>query len=71
MGRLAEHGQSFQRVVPEVLIVSEGLKGFKKPPDLDGRIILLAVRLQLLYKIAKSNWVLLLLEKTPMGRLVE
>ena len=69
--RPAQHGQSIQRMVPEGMIVSEGFKRFQKEPGLDGRILLPERCLQLLYKIAKPDRVLLILGTAPMGRLVK
>ena len=69
--RPAQHGQSIQRVVPEVMIVGEGFKRFQKQPGLDGRILLPERCLQLLHKIAKPDRVLLIFGMAPMGRLVK
>ncbi len=69
--RPAQHGQSLQRMVPESIIVSEGCKRFQKEPGLDGGILLPERYFQLLYKIAKSDRVLLILGPAPMGRLVK
>ena len=69
--RPAQHGQSIQRMVPEVMIASERFKRFQKEPGVDGRILLPERCLQLLYQIAKPDRVLLILGTVPMGRLVK
>ena len=67
----AHHRQSIERMVPEGMIVSEGFKWFQKEPGLDGGILLPERYFQLLYKIAKSDRVLLIPGPAPMGRLVK
>ena len=69
--RSAQDSQSIQSVVPEVGIVSELLKGLQREATLDGRILLPQRFLQLLYQVAKPDWVLLILRTAPMGRLVK
>ena len=69
--RPAQDSQSIQRMVPEVMLVSELLKWFQKESALGGRILLQERCLQFLYKIAKPDRVLLILGAVPMGRLVE
>ena len=69
--RPAQHGQSIQRVVPEVVIVSEDFKWFQKEPGRGGRIFLPERCLQLLDKIAKPDRIMLIFGMMPMGRLVK
>jgi len=69
--RCAEHGQSFQCVIPEFLILGERLKRFQKQPNLRDRIFLAQRPLQLFYKVPKSNRILLIAGMMSMRRLVK
>gem|GEM_PF-3626614 len=69
--RPTQYGQALPHMVPEFIIVREGCKRFQKPPNLDGRILLPERYLQLLYKIAKSDRILLILGPAPMSRLIK
>jgi hypothetical protein len=58
-------------MVPEGMLLSKRFKWFQKEPCLHGWILLPERYLQLLYKIAKPDRVLLILGPAPMGRLVK
>jgi hypothetical protein len=69
--RPAQYGQPVQRMIPEIMIVSQRFKWLQKNAGLVDWMLLEERYLQLLYKIAKPDWVLLILGTAPMGRLIK
>jgi hypothetical protein len=67
----SHHGQSIECMVPEFIIVGESFERFQKETGLDGWVGLPERCLQLLYKIAKPDWVLLVVGMGSVGRLVK
>jgi hypothetical protein len=57
-------------VIPELTILSEGLKRLQEDASLTGRILLFQRYFQFLYQITKPDRVLLVLGMEPMSLLI-